>query len=72
MNRRSGKREGAGQKKWPALAKITREINKKHWKANHQYISLENRVSRPSERSVRREPSQTIQTLRHGKWLFGL
>ena len=29
MNRRGGKREGAGRKKSPALAKITREINKK-------------------------------------------
>ena len=57
MNRRGGKREGAGRKKSPALAKITREINKKHWKANNQYISLENCVSRPGERSVRREPS---------------
>ena len=44
MNRRGGKREGAGRKKSPALTKITREINKKHWKANHQYIYLENRV----------------------------
>ena len=40
MNRRGGKREGAGRKKSPALAKM----NKKHWKANHQYIYLENRV----------------------------
>ena len=44
MNRRGGKREGAGRKKSPALAKITREIHQKHWKANHQYIYLENRV----------------------------
>ena len=46
MNRRVGKREGAGRKKSPALAKITRGINQKHWKANHQYIYiyLENRV----------------------------
>ena len=44
MNRRGGKREGAGRKKSPALAKITREINQKHWKANHQHIYLENRV----------------------------
>ena len=44
MNRRGGKRESAGRKKSPALAKITREINKKHWKANHQYIYLENCV----------------------------
>ena len=44
MNRRGGKREGASRKKSPALAKITREINQKHRKANHQYIYLENRV----------------------------
>ena len=44
MNRRGDKREGVGRKKSPALAKITGEINQKHWKANHQYIHLENRV----------------------------
>ena len=44
MNRRGEKREVAGRKKSPALAKITRQINQKHWKANHQYIYLENRV----------------------------
>jgi len=44
MKRRGGKREGAGQKKLPALAKITREINQKHWRANHHYIYLENHV----------------------------
>ena len=44
MNRRGGKREGAGRKKSPASAKIKQEINKKHWKANQQYIYLENRV----------------------------
>ena len=44
MNRRGEKREVAGRKKSPALAKIKRQINKKHWKANHQYIYLENRV----------------------------
>ena len=44
MDRRGGKREGAGRKKSPALTKITREINQKHWKENHQYIYLENRV----------------------------
>ena len=42
--RRGGKREGAVRMKSPALAKITREIDKKHGKANHQYIYLENRV----------------------------
>ena len=44
MNRRGGKHEGAGRKKSPLLAEIMREINKKHCKANHQYIYLENRV----------------------------
>ena len=44
MNRRGGKHEGAGRKKSPLLAKITREINQKHCKANHQYIYLETRV----------------------------
>ena len=44
MNRRGGKRERARWKKSPALAKIMREINQKHWKANYQYIYLENRV----------------------------
>ena len=36
MNRRGGKREGAGRKKPPAVAKITGEINQKNWRANHQ------------------------------------
>ena len=45
MKRRGGKREGAGREKSPALTKITREINKKHWRANHNdYIYLENRI----------------------------
>ena len=44
MKRSGGKREGAGRKKSPALAKITREINQKHWRANQHYIYLENRV----------------------------
>ena len=38
MKRRGGKREGAGQKKSPALTKITREINPKHWRANHHNL----------------------------------
>jgi len=38
------KREGAGRKKSPALAKITKEINQKQWRANHHYIYLENSV----------------------------
>ena len=40
MKRRGGKREGAGWKKSPALTKITREINEKHWRANHHYIYI--------------------------------
>jgi len=44
MTRRGGKCEGARRKKSPALAKITREINQKQWRANHHYIYLENRV----------------------------
>ena len=44
MKRRGGKREGAGWKKSPALIKIMRVINQNHWRANHQYIYLENRT----------------------------
>ena len=44
MKRRGGKREGGGRKKSPALAKIAREINQKHWRANKHYIYLENRI----------------------------
>ena len=44
MNRKGGEREGAGQKKSSALAKITGEINQKSWRANHKYIYLENCV----------------------------
>ena len=38
---RGGKREVAGRKKSPALAKVTREIYQKHWRANHHCIYLE-------------------------------
>ena len=55
MKRRGGKREGVGQMKSPALTKITREINQKHWRANHHYIYLEIAFSQPGERLVRRE-----------------
>ena len=44
MKRRGGKREGARQKKSPALTKITREMKQKHWRANHHYMYLENRI----------------------------
>ena len=57
METRGGKREGAGQKKSPALAKITRETNQKHWSANHHCIYLESlRFLDLAEKFVR-EPS---------------
>ena len=52
MKRRGGKRESAGRKESPALTKIMKEINQKHWTANHHYICLQDRVSRPGKRSV--------------------
>ena len=52
MKRRGGNRESAGRKESPALTKIMKEINQKHWTANHHYICLQNRVSRPGKRSV--------------------
>ena len=30
--------------KSPELTKIMREINQKHWRANHHYMYLENRI----------------------------
>ena len=54
MDGRGGKREGAGRKKSPALTKITREINQKHWRANHHSRYLENRVF-SSWRKIRAE-----------------
>ena len=57
MKTRGGKPEGAGQKKSPALAKITREINQKHWRANRHCIYLESlRFLDLAEKFVR-EPS---------------
>ena len=44
MKRRGGKLEGAERKKSPALAKIPREINQKHWRANHHDIYLESQI----------------------------
>ena len=52
MKRRGGKRERAVRKESPSLTKIMKEINQKHWTANHHYICLQNRVSRPDKRSV--------------------
>ena len=37
MKRRVGKRESAGRKESPALSKIMKEINQKHWTANQHY-----------------------------------
>ena len=44
VKRRGGKREGAGRRKSPAMTKIMRGINQKHWRANHHYIYLEYRI----------------------------
>ena len=56
MKRRGGKREGARQRKSPALTKRTREMNKKHWKANHHYMYIwKIAFSQPGERFMRRE-----------------
>ena len=41
MKRRGGKRESAGRKESPTLTKIMKEINQKHWTANHHYICLQ-------------------------------
>ena len=57
MNGRGGKREGAGRKKSPALAKITGEINQKHWKEIINIYIWKIVFSRLGERSVGREPS---------------
>jgi len=54
---RGGKREGAGQKKSPVLVKITREINQKHWRANHHCIYLENVCFLDLAEKFEREPS---------------
>ena len=50
--KRGGKRESAGREESPALTKIMKEINQKHWTANHHHICLQNRISRPGKRSV--------------------
>ena len=56
--KKSGKREGAGRKKSTALAKITRETNQKHWRANQHCTYLESlRFLDLVEKSVGREPS---------------
>ena len=70
MNRRGGKREGAGRKKSPALAKITREVNQKYWRANQQYIYFENRVF-STWRKVRAEGTFANDS-NFASWLLGL
>ena len=70
MKRSGGKREGAGRKKSPALAKITREINQKHWIANHHYIYLENRVF-STWRKVRAE-GMFVNDSNFASWLLSL
>ena len=70
MKRRGGKREGAGRKKSPALAKITREINQKHWRANQNYIYLEDRVF-STWRKVRAEGT-FVNDSHFASWLLGL
>ena len=70
MKRRGGKREGAGLKKSTALTKITREINQKHWRANHHYIYLENRIF-STWRKVRAEEI-FVNDSNFASWLLGL
>ena len=70
MDRRGGKREGAGRKKSPALTKITRKINQKHWRANHHSIYLENRVF-SSWRKIRAEGTFGNDS-EFASWLLGL
>ena len=53
MNRRGGKRVGAGREKSLSFTKITKEMNQEHWQANNRciwkisgkgYICLENQA----------------------------
>jgi len=57
MKTGGGKREGAGQKKSPALAKVMREINPKHWRANHHCMYLESLLFLDLVEKFVREPS---------------
>ena len=70
MEKRGGKREGAGRKKSPALAKITSEINQKHWRTNHHYIYLENYIF-----SIWRKVRAVgifVNDSNYASWLLGL
>ena len=70
MKRRGGKREGAGPKKSPALTKITREINQKHWRTNPHYIYLENYIF-STWRKVR-AVGIFVNNSNYASWLLGL
>ena len=70
MKRRGGKREGAGRKKSPALNKITREINQKHWRTNHHYKYLENYIF-STWRKVR-AVGIFVGDSNYASWLLGL
>ena len=59
-----------GRKKSPALTKITREINQKHWRTNHHYIYLENRIL-STWRKVRAE-GMFVNDSNFASWLLGL
>ena len=70
MKRIGGKPEVTGRKKSPALIKITREINQKHWRANHHDIYLENRIF-STWRKVRAK-GMFVKDLNFTSWLLGL
>ena len=61
-----------GEKKSPALTKIMREINQKHWRANHHYLNYIWKIafSQPGERFVRRE--SFVNNSNFASWLLGL
>ena len=67
---RGGKHGRTRRKKLPALMKITREINQKHWRANHHSIYLENRVF-SSWRKICAEGSFGNDSV-FASWLLGL
>ena len=52
------------------LTKITREINQKHWRANHHYIYLENHIF-STWRKVHAE-GMFINDSNFALWLLGL
>ena len=68
MKRRGGKRESAGRKELPLLTKIMKQLNQKHWTANHHDICLQNRVSRPGERSVHFVNDSNVASSSYSIW----